>query len=321
MSKSKSAILVEKSINALISSIEIYNKPDFKYREENFCILIINAWELLFKARILKDNKNNLSVLYIKEFLNKKDGTKGKQWKYKLSRSGNLMTKELTSCISMVASVDPKLKSNIETLIELRDNSTHFYNSSIDFIKIVHEIGSASVYDFVYCLKEWFGVTLNKYNLYLLPLSFFISDSIETIPIYEDEKRLIKYIEDKKANFPYVKSNALHYAFQVEITLTKKSKGTTGLYLTNDPSATAVKISDEDLEKKYPFDYKSLTALCTKRYKNFSINQKYHNLRAKYANNAKYCYERYLSLDKKGTAKKYYSNTILEAFDKVYTKK
>ena len=46
--------LVDKSIGSMLSAIEIYNKPDFKYREETFSILAINSWELLLKARILK---------------------------------------------------------------------------------------------------------------------------------------------------------------------------------------------------------------------------------------------------------------------------
>ena len=63
----RTSILLEKSIAACISGIEIYNKPDFKYREETFTILMINAWELLLKAKILKDNKNNIQSIYIKE--------------------------------------------------------------------------------------------------------------------------------------------------------------------------------------------------------------------------------------------------------------
>jgi hypothetical protein len=35
----------------MISVIAIYNKPDFKYRDETFAILATNAWGLLLKAR------------------------------------------------------------------------------------------------------------------------------------------------------------------------------------------------------------------------------------------------------------------------------
>jgi hypothetical protein len=52
MRKPRYAQLVDKAIEAAISAIEIYNKPGFRYREETFAILMLNAWELLLKARI-----------------------------------------------------------------------------------------------------------------------------------------------------------------------------------------------------------------------------------------------------------------------------
>ena len=39
------------AIAATVGAIEIYNKPDFPYRSETFCILAINGWELLLKAK------------------------------------------------------------------------------------------------------------------------------------------------------------------------------------------------------------------------------------------------------------------------------
>jgi hypothetical protein len=54
--------LIEKSIQACLAAIEIYNKPEFRYREEAFSILMLTAWELLLKARILKENRNSLGT-------------------------------------------------------------------------------------------------------------------------------------------------------------------------------------------------------------------------------------------------------------------
>ena len=56
--KSRSRLMLDKSVAAMLSAIEIYNKPDFKYREETFAILCINSWELLLKAKVL-----NLSIV------------------------------------------------------------------------------------------------------------------------------------------------------------------------------------------------------------------------------------------------------------------
>lgn len=52
------AALVDKSLQACSAAIEIYNKPDFRYREEAFSILMLNAWELLLKARVLNENRS-----------------------------------------------------------------------------------------------------------------------------------------------------------------------------------------------------------------------------------------------------------------------
>ena len=38
MAKSRSRCLVEKSVAAMMAAIEIYNKPDFHFREETFSI-------------------------------------------------------------------------------------------------------------------------------------------------------------------------------------------------------------------------------------------------------------------------------------------
>jgi len=55
LAKSKHSLLLEKSIQAVLSAIELYNKPIFSYREESFSILMVNAWELLLKAKKLKE--------------------------------------------------------------------------------------------------------------------------------------------------------------------------------------------------------------------------------------------------------------------------
>lgn len=45
--------LIEKSKEAFILAIEIYNKPSIKYRLEGFSFFICNAWELMLKAHII----------------------------------------------------------------------------------------------------------------------------------------------------------------------------------------------------------------------------------------------------------------------------
>ena len=63
--KSRSKELLDRALAATVAAIEIYNKPDFPYRSETFCILAINGWELLLKAKWLKENSNRIQSLYV----------------------------------------------------------------------------------------------------------------------------------------------------------------------------------------------------------------------------------------------------------------
>ena len=67
MSNEKNIVskLIEKSKEAFLVVIELYNKPTIKYRVEGFSFLICNAWELMLKAYII--NKYGESEIYYKD--------------------------------------------------------------------------------------------------------------------------------------------------------------------------------------------------------------------------------------------------------------
>jgi len=50
--------LVEKSVEAFILGLEVYNKPTIKYRVEGFSFFIVNAWVLMLKAELIKRGKS-----------------------------------------------------------------------------------------------------------------------------------------------------------------------------------------------------------------------------------------------------------------------
>ena len=64
--KQKCQKLFDKSVAAVLAAIELYNKPCFLYREESFILFIVHAWEMLLKAKWLKENENKESCLYSK---------------------------------------------------------------------------------------------------------------------------------------------------------------------------------------------------------------------------------------------------------------
>ena len=90
--KSRSRTLAEKSIDAMLAAIEVYNKPTFAYREESFAILAINSWELLLKARLLQLANNRLAVILSYEHRQRADGTHSEKLYRKKSRSGTYLS-------------------------------------------------------------------------------------------------------------------------------------------------------------------------------------------------------------------------------------
>lgn len=323
--KSKHAYLLEKSVHAAVSAIEIYNKPDFKYREESFSILMVNAWELLIKAKILKDNNNNLTSLYIvdREKSLKRDGTPKKNLCYKINRANNFMTIDIYSAIKKL-NLDNVLLENINLLIEIRDNAIHFFNDSKLFEKKLLEIGTATLKSYVIVINEWFNYDLKRFNFFLMPISFFHPGDITSLS-REDKyhKNLLRYIAKKEKDFP-VSDVGKHNISLILETKFVRGTSTDAFPMKFDPSnpkAIAVKIdSEEQFANKYPWTYTDdLLPKLKMRYKNFKADSKYNKIKRSLEKNPLYCGERYLDIKKKkGVPKKYYSPEIIKEFDKYY---
>ena len=98
-----SKLLVDKSIEAFIMGLEIYNKPTIKYRVEGFSFFICNAWELMLKAELLNQKKS----IY---FSDKPDRT----------ISLELAVKKI------YPDENTRIRLNLIKIIDLRNISTHF---------------------------------------------------------------------------------------------------------------------------------------------------------------------------------------------------
>src|SRR5271157_2187651 len=173
---SRSSRLLQTAEAALISSIEIYNKPAFAYREETFSILALNAWELLLKAKLLSLCKNDPRCLYVYFFPKTKAGNPSKKLRVKRNRTGNIMTIGIEACIVAIEKkgtpVPVAVRTNLEALTEIRDNAVHYINASPVLAKQVLEIGTASLRNFVELGKLWLDLDLSSYSLYLMPIGF-----------------------------------------------------------------------------------------------------------------------------------------------------
>lgn len=327
MARSRAEQFLHKSVSAMIAAIEIYNKPDFKYREETFSILALNAWELLFKAKILASKKNKLRELYEYQKIKRKDGTTSKKNYIKRNRAGNPMTISIGKAIAKIENeglgkIDPAIKANLDALIEIRDNSIHLINISSDLSKAVQEIGTATLQNFICIIKEWFNYDLSQYNFYLMPLAFFREhDTVSTIALTPEQTNIAKYFTSlfrTQDNFSSKKGYAV--TLELNVKLKRSSLPTAArLILGNNPSAIPVTLSEEDIRDRYPWDYKVLTERLSERYVDFKVNQKYHSIRKDLLDDKQYAMLRFLDPGNPKSAKKYFFSTnIINEFDKHY---
>lgn len=167
---------LDKAQSAITAAVEIYNKPSFAYREETFSLLALNAWELLLKAKMLKDGDNDLKTIRVYEPRKTKGGTASRKLYLKRNRAGNPQTLSLGACILAIekspAKLSQEVKGNIAALTAVRDNAAHYVNASPVLAKQVLEIASASIKNFILLTKQWFGRDFSDTLSILLPLSF-----------------------------------------------------------------------------------------------------------------------------------------------------
>ena len=324
--KSRSKELLDRAIAATISAIEIYNKPDFLYREEAFAVLAINGWELLLKPKWLADHNNQVRWLYVLEPRTKVDGTKSKKLKVKLTRSGNPFTHSLDYLAKKLVETkafDGNAWANIQALLEMRDSSIHFYNRAGAFPVRLQEIGTASLKNFVTAAKSWFGRDLSEFNFYLMPLSFVaLPQQTEAVVLNHEEKKFLAFIESLEsakddAASPY------SVTVNIDIKFTRsKAQGILGVQVTNNPNAPQVRLTEEQIRDRNPWDYDRLTEECRKRYADFKVAKKYHDLRKRLLRDKRCGEIRYLDPgNTKSSKKPFFNPNILREFDKHFTKK
>lgn len=149
--------LIDKSREAFIMAIEIYNKPTIRYRLEGFSFFICNAWELMLKAFIIE-----------------RDGEQAVYYPNKPYR-----TLSLGDCISRVfTNSKAPLRLNLEKIIDLRNTSTHFIIEEYEMLYV--PLLQACVFNFIEKMREFHGEDLTE----IIPENFI---TLSTRITMEDE--------------------------------------------------------------------------------------------------------------------------------------
>lgn len=152
--------LVDKSIEAFIMGIEIYNKPTIKYRIEGFSFFVCNAWELMLKAELLNRGEN----IYFKDMPDR--------------------TLSLSDVIKKIYSdKNTRIRLNMEKIIELRNTSTHFITE--DYEVKYAPLFQACTLNFVNEIRRFHRVDITKH----IPQNF-LTISARYEPLSNEEIKL-----------------------------------------------------------------------------------------------------------------------------------
>lgn len=272
--------MLEKSQEAFLLAIEIYNKPTIKYRVEGFSFFICNAWELMLKSYLLK-KKGNKSIYY-------KDNPQ--------------KTISLSECVKKVFTnnKDP-LRLNLEKIIELRDTSTHYITTEYEMVYI--PLFQACIFKYIEKIMQFHNIDISK----IIPQNF-LTLTTSMVSFNETEIRA-KYPEELSNNLintyneltPMINSNNSNFAIKIEHYhfITKNKNEATEILGIDNTSNNKIKVVKElkDPNITHKYTMKSLNDEVTKKLNKLNINitfNKYHfKLFSDYydiKNNPKFCY-------------------------------
>lgn len=318
--KARSKELLDRAVAAMVAAIEVYNKPDFPYRGESFTILATNAWELLLKAKWLAGHGNRLASLYARQ------GAGVKRKRIKKTRADNPITYGLGYLVSKLreeGKLDENACRNLEIVQELRDSAVHFYHANAEFGERVQEIAMAAVRNFNFAARDWFGEDLSRFNFCLIPLSFAGPPAESpTVVASGAEHRFLKFVARQEAQD--TADNSMYaVAMNVEVRFVRsKEERAVPVRVTDDPSAPAVRLTEEQVREKYPWDHDALVRRCAERYAGFSADRKFHEQKKACWPDSRYSHLRLLDPgNPKSSSKRFYNPAILGEFDKHYRRR
>lgn len=276
--------LLNKSKEAFMMAIEIYNKPTIYYRVEGFSFFICNAWELMLKAHII--NKFGESKIYYPDNPNR--------------------TISLENCINKIFTNNKApLRLNLEKIIELRNTSTHFITEEYEMIYI--PLFQSCVFNFIEKMQEFHNIDMTE----IIPQNFItLAVSMKSLNEAEIRAKYPEEIANKMINTNYTISEMVQHSnsnFAIRIDhhhfITKdKSKATSFVHIDKNAD-TGIKIVKEikDPNDTHKFTAKNCIKEINKRLRKLNIsiaensdfNMFHFNLFTKYfgiKDNPKYCY-------------------------------
>lgn len=250
--------MLEKSQEAFLLALEIYNKPTIKYRLEGFSFFICNAWELLLKAFLIK--MNGKTSIYYKD---------------KPER-----TIALSDCVKKIFTneKDP-IRKNIEIIIDLRNTSTHFIIKEMETIYL--PFLQANTLNYSQKLYDCFNIDITQ-NIDTSFLSLVTNnanlDDTEILSIYGNEifNKYQKIKTETTSLLENENNNKLAINVNLNLKVVKNEKDAKLTFSIAKNAEEAVYFIDKikDVNAIYPYSQKNARELIMKNLKrrNIEIN-------------------------------------------------
>ena len=324
MKEARWKALLRKSISACVAAIEIYNKPVMSHRDEAFAMLAVNAWELLLKARLVRDAGNDLRAIQIRVPILGKDGKPTKRQRVECNKAGNPKTINLGEAVHRVSNLpemplDPACTENLWSLVEIRDNAVHFVNDDPEMTRRAHEAGCACLRNYAAAVGEWFDHDLSQHRFMILPLSFEgVGGRGLAVPSRRSRQfaNLAAYLDRAAGSHPASSDSRYAVAIQVETRIVgSRVKDALPLRLGGGPGSTEIILTEEQIAERFPLDYAAFQKRAKIRIPGLLFNKKFNEAVAKVRKNPNYVFLRRLDPrdPKCKTTKLFYNEAAVEA--------
>jgi hypothetical protein len=244
--------LIHKSIEGMVLALEVINKPSIGYRLEAFLFLFINAWELLFKAKIVADRKATAAIA-------------------DASNPDRTITFDRALKTVLTSDSNP-IRKNLARIEELRNNAAHMF---IDIVPPnVLLVCQAGILNYEKSLQAWFARSLCDRipcgMIFLVseldPQAFSLESPALTKRLPpESISYLRQWQQNTRADIESLPDDQVgQYAVDISLNLSLvNNQSKADIIAAFDPQAgdsAAVAIKYQRLIDKYPFSYKTLVA-------------------------------------------------------------
>ena len=185
----KAKMILENSRDSVLTAVEIYNKPNTKFRIENYIVLMVIGWTKLFHA-------------YFQATIGEKYFYKEKNGRYKIV-NGEKKAWELNECINKYRNtkhsplpISEAVAANLKFFIELRNKIEHRFWSSSELDVLLFGECQSLLYNYENLLIGIFGddYSINVCLAYSLQFSHMRTDK----QIYSQRTLLSKDMQDIK---------------------------------------------------------------------------------------------------------------------------